>query len=350
MLITSVLPLELAAVDSETLEKLSPHLGNGQIHTESIDRGEEVILLAPKQIGLYIESPSNSSYYLQYDKNGDVTNRAHDYFATIERDSDLTAGKELDLTFLFSDYLPEDTDVQGEEIDRRDAQTTIGAVLSEIPEELMGSFPGYGDMVLLTSIDGMEKLAGNTPYQALDFQLNQPCTDEIDSEVRSVLNEVTAHADDTDIVSDYEFVKLQQNDARSVLTIMLSVVIVLFVFCGAIVNNTITADIRENRRELGTLRAVGASAKELSQAYILQLFKMLGWGSAIGLGGFAGSYWIIWIVRRVQYGPNSTIFIFTPWLSILFCVILFAVCSLNLYVKIKHETKNSIVDNIRELG
>ena len=344
------LPLELAAVDSETLEKLSPHLGNGQIHTESIDRGEEVILLAPKQIGLYIESPSNSSYYLQYDKNGDVTNRAHDYFATIERDSDLTAGKELDLTFLFSDYLPEDTDVQGEEIDRRDAQTTIGAVLSEIPEELMGSFPGYGDMVLLTSIDGMEKLAGNTPYQALDFQLNQPCTDEIDSEVRSVLNEVTAHADDTDIVSDYEFVKLQQNDARSVLTIMLSVVIVLFVFCGAIVNNTITADIRENRRELGTLRAVGASAKELSQAYILQLFKMLGWGSAIGLFGFAGSYLIAWIVCRIKYGPNSMEFIFTPWFSILFCIVLFAACSLNLYIKIKHETKNSIVDNIRELG
>ena len=343
------LPLELAAVDSETLEKLSPHLGNGQIHTESIDRGEEVILLAPKQIGLYIESPSNSSYYLQYDKNGDVTNRAHDYFATIERDSDLTAGKELDLTFLFSDYLPEDTDVQGEEIDRRDAQTTIGAVLSEIPEELMGSFPGYGDMVLLTSIDGMEKLAGNTPYQALDFQLNQPCTDEIDSEVRSVLNEVTAHADDTDIVSDYEFVKLQQNDARSVLTIMLSVVIVLFVFCGAIVNNTITADIRENRRELGTLRAVGASAKELSQAYILQLFKMLGWGSAIGLFGFAGSYLIAWIVCRIKYGPNSMEFIFTPWFSILFCIVLFAACSLNLYIKIKHETKNSIVDNIREL-
>ena len=74
------LPLELAAVDNETLEKLSPHLDNGQIHTESIDRGEEVILLAPKQIGLYIESPSNSSYYLQYDKNGDVTNQAHDYF------------------------------------------------------------------------------------------------------------------------------------------------------------------------------------------------------------------------------------------------------------------------------
>ena len=231
--------------------------------------------------------------------------------------------------------------------DRRDAQTTIGAVLSEIPEELMGSFPGYGDMVLLTSIDGMEKLAGNTPYQALDFQLNQPCTDEIDSEVRSVLNEVTAHADDTDIVSDYEFVKLQQNDARSVLTIMLSVVIVLFVFCGAIVNNTITADIRENRRELGTLRAVGASAKELSQAYILQLFKMLGWGSAIGLGGFGISFLLIWLISRpMDYTMEFT---FSPWVPILFCLVLFAVCSLNLYIKIKHETKNSIVDNIREL-
>ena len=42
-------------------------------------------------------------------------------------------------------------------------------------------------------------------------------------------------------------------------------------------------------------------------------------------------------------------FTFSPWVPILFCLVLFAVCSLNLYIKIKHETKNSIVDNIREL-
>ena len=49
----------------------------------------------------------------------------------------------------------------------------------------------------------------------------------------------------------------------------------------------------------------------------------------------------------MDYGTME--FTFSPWVPILFCLVLFAVCSLNLYIKIKHETKNSIVDNIREL-
>ena len=348
------LPVELGAVDSETLEQLAPYLDSGQIDTERIDAGEEVILIAPEEIGFYAESndSSNTHYYLGRDMNSDVRKNTHSYFATAARDSSLTAGKVLDLTFLFCNYPPEEdsaANTQDEVIDKIDQKTTIGAVLDEIPTKLQQIIPG-GNMVLLTSISGMANLAGSIPYSQIDFTLNRPCDDEIDSEVQSVLNEITSRVEGSDSTSNYAFTKLQQDNARNLLTVVLSIVILLFVFCGTIVNNTITADIRENRRELGTLRAVGASAKELSQAYIWQLLRMLGWGSAIGLGGFCLSYLAIWAFCRFKYGPGSMEFVFTPWVSILFCVLLFAVCSLNLYLKIKHETKNSIVDNIRELG
>ena len=347
------LPVELSAVDSETLEQLAPYLDSGQIDTERIDAGEEVILIAPAEIGFYAESneSSNTHYYLGRDMNSDVRKNAHSYFATAARDSSLTAGKVLDLTFLFCNYPPgEDSaaNTQDEVIDKIDQKTTIGAVLDEIPTKLQQIIPG-GNMVLLTSINGMANLAGSIPYSQIDFTLNRPCDDEIDSEVQSVLDEITSRVEGSDSTSNYAFTKLQQDNARNLLTIVLSIVILLFVFCGAIVNNTITSDIRENRRELGTLRAVGASAKELSQAYILQLFKMLGWGSAIGLFGFAGSFFAIRLIgQAMDYGTME--FTFSPWVPILFCLVLFAVCSLNLYIKIKHETKNSIVDNIRELG
>lgn len=347
------LPVELSAVDSETLEQLAPYLDSGQIDTERIDAGEEVILIAPAEIAFYAESneSSNTHYYLGRDMNSDVRKNAHSYFATAARDSSLTAGKVLDLTFLFCNYPPgEDSaaNTQDEVIDKIDQKTTIGGVLDEIPTKLQQIIPG-GSMVLLTSINGMANLAGSIPYSQIDFTLNRPCDDEIDSEVQSVLDEITSRVEGSDSTSNYAFTKLQQDNARNLLTIVLSLVILLFVFCGAIVNNTITSDIRENRRELGTLRAVGASVKELSQAYIWQLLRMLGWGSAIGLGGFCLSYLAIWAFCRFKYGPGSMEFIFTPWFSILFCLVLFAVCSLNLYIKIKHETKNSIVDNIREL-
>lgn len=347
------LPVELGAADSETLEQLAPYLDSGQINTDRIDAGEEVIVIAPVRIGFYAEPSQGGGdhYYLSYDTNADVTSGKHSYFATAERDRDLTAGKALDLAFLFSNHMPDEeeaADTQNDTIETRSVQTAIGAVLAETPKELELLIPSRGHILVLTSISGMEKLAGSLPYSQIDFTLNQPCTGEIDSEVQPVLDEITSRIDDAYSTSAYALVQQQKNDTRTMLTIVLSIVILLFVFCGAIVNNTITADIRENRRELGTLRAVGASAKELSQAYILQLFKMLGWGSAIGLFGFTGSFFAIRLIgQAMDYGTME--FTFSPWVPILFCLVLFAVCSLNLYIKIKHETKNSIVDNIREL-
>lgn len=345
------LPTRIIAADTETLEKLTPHLDNGAINTERIHAGEEVIMIAPKEIGMYRDSAN----FLAYESTSDRTDKTPAYIATAKRDSDLKAGKELDLTFLFTDYYESaETDTTDETYDITNRHTTVGAVVSDLPNSInlygrIYSYCNTNSIVLLTSIDGLASLAGDIPYIEIYFKLNQPCTEEIESSVQSILTEITTRVPYAIATSAYATAQDNQNEVLFLLSILLGAVILVLFFCGAIVNNTITSDIRENRRELGTLRAVGASAKELSQAYILQLFKMLGWGSAIGLFGFAGSYLIVWIVCRIKYGPNSMEFIFTPWFSILFCLVLFAVCSLNLYIKIKHETKNSIVDNIREL-
>lgn len=50
--------------------------------------------------------------------------------------------------------------------------------------------------------------------------------------------------------------------------------------CASIVNNSLTAQIRENKKMIGTMRAVGASIIELTQSYIRQLFSMFAWGKA----------------------------------------------------------------------
>ena len=344
------LPAVLVAVDDSVLKQLAAHAADGTIDPARIDRGEEVVLIAPEQIGLYATEPQHGSSAVEYDINEDVQNHAHSYFATAARDETLAAGAPLELVFLTSKNAPTAENstqkTRDWQLDTSRKQTVIGAVLNDGTDEA----PRYSQITLITSNSGMKRLYGDQPYYSLTFTLNQPCTEEIDRAVQSTLNEITARVDTASSWSTYASLEQQKDDTVNMVAVIFCAIIVVLTFCGAIVNNTITADIRENRRELGTLRAVGASAKELSQAYILQLFKMLGWGSAIGLFGFAGSYLIVWIVCRIKYGPNSMEFIFTPWFSILFCVILFAVCSLNLYVKIKHETKNSIVDNIRELG
>lgn len=357
---SNYLPLQIIAADHETLKALEPYLDSGAVHTDRLDTGEEVILVAPREIGVYADQPDEGTPALLYESTGNPYGEAHDYIATAKRDSDLAPGKKLDLTFLATDTDPHsDPDYDGDtsemlrSLDATNRHTAVGAVLDSFPRnsylDQVYSIFENSEILLLTSIDGLTNLAGDVLYRNLRFTLNQPCDDEIDASVQSILNEITMRVPDSMATSTYETDQENKSNVLFLLSILLGAVILVLFFCGAIVNNTITADIRENRRELGTLRAVGASAKELSQAYILQLFKMLGWGSAAGLGGFAGSYLIAWIVCRIKYGPNSMEFIFTPWFSILFCLVLFGACSLNLYVKIKHETKNSIVDNIREL-
>lgn len=359
---SNYIPTMIVAADAETLETLTPYLDSGQIRAERLDAGQEVILLAPDELGVYAYRQEDETDVLLYQNTSDppITEDTQ-CIATARRDSDLAPGKELDLTFLYTDYDPSsqpgyDGDISNmlASMDVNDRHTSIGAVLSGMPQEnaLYAQIYSYlfneNSIVLLTSIDGLTNLADNVPYSEIDFVLNQPCDDEIDASVQSILNEITMRVPDSMATSTYETDQENKSNVLFLLSILLGAVILVLFFCGAIVNNTITADIRENRRELGTLRAVGASAKELSQAYILQLFKMLGWGSAIGLFGFTGSFFAIRLIgQAMDYGTME--FTFSPWVPILFCLVLFGACSLNLYIKIKHETKNSIVDNIREL-
>ena len=356
---SNYLPLQIIAADHETLKALEPYLDSGAVHTDRLDTGEEVILVAPREIGVYMDEPDEGTPTLLYESTGNPYGEAHDYIATAKRDSDLAPGKELDLTFLATDTDPHsDPDYDGDasemlrSLDATNRYTAVGAVLDSFPrnsylDQVYSMFEN-SEILLLTSIDGLTNLAGDVLYRNLRFTLNQPCDDEIDTSVQSILNEITMRVPDSSGTSVYATNQQNRNNILTLLSILLGAVVLALFFCGAIVNNTITADIRENRRELGTLRAVGASAKELSQAYILQLFKMLGWGSAIGLFGFTGSFFAIRLIgQAMDYGTME--FTFSPWVPILFCLVLFAVCSLNLYIKIKHETKNSIVDNIREL-
>lgn len=48
----------------------------------------------------------------------------------------------------------------------------------------------------------------------------------------------------------------------------------------------------------------------------------------------------------VNNGENMT---FNPWLTLVMTLLMFIACSINLYICVRRETKNSIVENIREL-
>ena len=117
--------------------------------------------------------------------------------------------------------------------------------------------------------------------------------------------------------------------------------------CTSLINNALTARIRESKKEIGTLRAVGASVSELTKSYILQLLSMFGIGLVSGFSIYALGISGIKIYEKIA--GTDTGFSFNIWIPLAVCAVIFIICAVNLYSQIKKQTKSSIVDNIREL-
>lgn len=120
------------------------------------------------------------------------------------------------------------------------------------------------------------------------------------------------------------------------------------VICCSIINNTLTATIRENKRMLGTLRAVGASRADLTGIYVKQLNIMFAKG--IGLGILVTA--LVFLQNHLKYQTmifGQTTLSFSPGPTLLMLVLLYGICAWNLWRTIGKEMKHNIVENIREL-
>ena len=128
----------------------------------------------------------------------------------------------------------------------------------------------------------------------------------------------------------------------AVFTGLMSVVLLFFTVAGSMICTSLTADIRANRRGLGTLRAVGASVRELTKTYLYRLLLPFGVGVPAGAALAAVVWFVIFKFAGEKIPPIL-------WPTALLTLALFGVCCLNLYVRLRQLTKTSIVENIREL-
>ena len=121
-------------------------------------------------------------------------------------------------------------------------------------------------------------------------------------------------------------------------------ILVFSVICVSLIANTVTADIRENKKTIGTLRAVGYSERELFSSYLYQTGDMLFWGTVFGAVIYIISYAVInnMIVTYTHFP-----FTITPLLILIPALLL--ILLINLKVKLRRITDLSIVENIREL-
>lgn len=310
----------------------------GKIDLKALNAGTEILLFAPRKVGLYVEEhrhgSSGSISSAIETLAPDVSAKETERYAKVG-DLPLHAGDTVELSLLMSaagawpDSVPADTV-------RRDNKVKIGAII-EIES---------GNMEFATTLHALEQYYGQADYSHFYIYLKEDCTEALDQEISGTLSEIAMRAGGS-YASYFASVQNAKKDYRILSVGLLSIIILFFTLSASVISNSFGNQIRESKRLIGTLRAVGADTKELSKIYTNKMFVVFGFGFGVGLV----LYLIFFAGQRVLYtmGRVFRLYPFTIWQAAVFAVVLIAVCWVNLRLKIRQQMKYSIVENIREL-
>jgi putative ABC transport system permease protein len=111
-----------------------------------------------------------------------------------------------------------------------------------------------------------------------------------------------------------------RNVINSTRYLLLSIAAIAFLVSGTALVNTMLMAVFERTREIGILRALGASRAQVFRLFLGETLLLCFFGAITGLAlSFAASRAIeTWIRHQLPYAPGSTLI--TPHLlSILFC-------------------------------
>ncbi|NLB41162.1 MAG: FtsX-like permease family protein, partial [Clostridiales bacterium] len=337
--------VNICGTDSELIEKLTPFVYDGHINLEKLSSGEEILIFAPNEYS-YSEGEDETGNWTRVDYSPDMDASQ----STIYENDIFQAGDTITLSLLYSEgpmlYDDDGNIIMPNDTRRIDKTVSIGAVLEINYEEMskhdyfVSFHPQLGS--LLTTTSGLSKLEFDVPYNNFRIALS----DNPDSATEEILNvNLSQIASRTAGIEVNSFIATSRENKQIALALLIAtgaIVFLFFAICASMINNALSARIRASKREIGTIRAVGASEREITRSYLWQLASMFVWGTSIGM--------IVQLVLCGWLRVNNDIKAPLPtWQPILFVAILFSICYLNIRSKVSSIIKDSIVENIREL-
>ena len=280
--LTNAAAVSVAAQDEPVVAGLAESVVEGRIDLDKLNSGEEVVLIAPKELwaGLHFLDVG-AGYYLQvYPQK--ITIDGEELTWTETATLDMHVGDALNLTVVNID----DADENGfitENYTRRDKTVRIGAICYTADYTF---WPDGGSQCgVITTMDGLRKLTDTYKYKFLNVTMAGEVTAEIDADMMRLIDRITSGVP-SDVQSAYQLAQEERQSRRQMMIAISAIVILMLSVAGSMINNALTARIREGKREIGTLRAVGASASDLVRSYVIELLHMLGIGSTVGFAGF----------------------------------------------------------------
>ena len=339
-----VLPSSFVSIDEVYFDLFEKDVVEGEINLDKINSGEEIILIAPENIGVSLSEIDLTygytfieSHHFSEDNppNEDIE------FLEIQKRT-YKVGDEIDLSFVSTSNKDETNFI------RSDRKVKIGAILNSSPSGFGWEFPSIDGFGILTTNQASHLFASELDYKDIYLQVKGKTDDEKNMIISPYLENMSLSIPDGRFTNWYEFERDNEQEMRVLFFGLYCIVALFLIICGSVINNALTARIREGKREIGTLRAVGADLKVLSSSYIRQLLSIFGWGYGIGFGLYIMGY-VLYIAINKSMDLGKDVFDLRMVETLALCSILFAICSINLIIKIKQEMKHSIVENIREL-
>lgn len=341
------IPLDMYSYDEEVVSQLSDCDIQGEINLEKLAAGEEVILLAPQTAAYMVTiDEKNGNWQQTWVFDGENYNEDDEegYQEVCSGANPYKAGDAITLTLAEAES--EETELTKETVSVTRKQVKIGAIVTPKQVKNVDYIEyGYG-MGFITTNQGLNHFVSGAKYRNVYLFSNTEVDEDVEKTIRASIDPVS-NMYNCELISNFEQQQRQQDTISSIYYSLLALITICFVICASIVNNTLSARIRESKKQIGTIRAFGANQTELVKSYFKQMISMLSVGIISGFAVYTVGFIVVNIYNKSQ-GRNIDL-IFDPWLTLVFCVVLVAICTANLWLKVHKEMKNSIIENIREL-
>ena len=339
-----LLPSGIEAYSSFLFDEIKSVVVDGKINIDKINSGQEIVLYAPEKIAYKYSEEDYGPVIRAY--TDDMIQDDGDYHNVVE--CNIKVGDKITLSVLTGDTITNE-DGFPDNCERKDVEVTVGAIINQLPDNFHSEIGMgiYNNIKAITSLSGMKHFSENEKYRNINIMLNGEYDDKTHAEFQEFIKDISSEISNVEIRSVYQYNKETKQLNSSILISVISVVILLISISASIINNSMSAQIRGGKRQIGTLRAVGASQSVLVNSYIKQMLSIFIWSYGIGFLSYVISF--IMQVIYIKSKNETPWLVFSPWQTILACIVLFGICSLNLWLKIRKEMKNSIIDNIREL-
>ncbi len=347
-----LLPVRLIAVDDQSLAQMEGSVYDGRIDIEAINAGREVVVAAPQS---YFEHMTFSvdpgagafSYGYGYGRSSTDESYAQRYMQEgmpeekiIHENDTFFAGERIDLAWFMSWEAKGRDGQYPEDVTRRDASPLIGAVSRKGPDGFTG------DVTVVTTEQGLAALGLDANYTRFEITL----AGEPDAQTRAAISErlsaIAARADGAWLGDEYERARSDRALWSAILSAFAVGAVLVFAFTVALINSAVSGRILSEERQIGTMRAVGASRRVIVRSYTRQITRLIAVGGGVGWAAYLA---VAACASGLSQWPIGPLLSALTALPAVFLALLWGVCALSVRARLRPIFRKPVVENIRIL-